>query len=659
MPPKHGLSIKSRLLLPVTFVLPAALTAAIGTNYYFDSVNLKQQLLDTAKMSSHTLSVAVKSSLLLGNKKQARTVLLGANSVQGVSKVELLDKEGKEVAQFHRFGRDITAPTEHDIFSLNDIGYSFGLDHLYYQQNLYVDSVAVGQVNTFVSLEPLEQLRIKHLINLAGGLGLSVLLSLLMGGMISRRVMRPTQRMYHAIQLMITRQNPTPIYDVLSNDEVGSLVGILNTLMSRSEQRDSQIKHSLEQADKGRRYLEGILSASGYAYLVVDHHGMIEYHSPAAETLFGFKGEADQRSNILSLVTVKESPQLKLAVRGSIELDEHLYEIKSPLEGKVVVSFSSTKLSHDKTLVMVKNMTANEVERNKLRVAAGVFDHIHDGLIVISSNGLISMVNQAFLKMLGYEQKELLNQDFHKVLNWQNFSTQVPTILESVDKFGFWQGEITEKNSKGENIPLFTKVSRIDQTDSQFSYDLVVMVSDISDAKQMEQLEYLAHHDPLTGLANRTKLLNRLSDALSGSHYSSNQVAVMYLDLDGFKDVNDTYGHDAGDAVLVTVAKRLTALVKSSDLVVRISGDEFVVLVHPADLTYLSDISDRILKSIMSPIEYNGQTLHVGASIGVKQIGRNEKDVDRILKSADTAMYQAKNAGKGQAILIGEETEAL
>jgi diguanylate cyclase (GGDEF)-like protein len=198
---------------------------------------------------------------------------------------------------------------------------------------------------------------------------------------------------------------------------------------------------------------------------------------------------------------------------------------------------------------------------------------------------------------------------------------------------------------------MFVKVSRIVSSEGIDNYDYVYILSDLSNLKEMERLEYLAHHDSLTGLANRAKLYRVLDETLTIERDTDDGVALLYLDLDGFKGVNDTYGHDAGDEVLKQVAERLLSTFTSQDLVARLSGDEFVVLVTKTTVTNISSIAERLIEVIQNDIVYKGRVLKVGASIGVHYSANLTENLDQWLKAADTAMYQAKSSGKGRYVI--------
>jgi diguanylate cyclase (GGDEF)-like protein/PAS domain S-box-containing protein len=261
-------------------------------------------------------------------------------------------------------------------------------------------------------------------------------------------------------------------------------------------------------------------------------------------------------------------------------------------------------------------------------------------------------MNPAFTEMFGYELNDLIRLSMTQLFDGKHFTTSTNLFAKSIERFGQWHGEVLEKDKNGVELPLYIKASKIkdDEQNGQNSY--IFIFSNLSDAKERDRLYYLAHHDTLTGLPNRSKFYKSANQTIEKNKLTTGQFGLCYLDLDGFKLVNDTYGHDAGDEVLRVVAKRLENAVRKGDLACRLAGDEFVLFIEPVqDKTQLAELSSRVIESIQKPIAYKGITLSVGVSIGVTIAYYNEeKDIDYVLKESDQAMYEAKLSGKGQYI---------
>jgi diguanylate cyclase (GGDEF)-like protein/PAS domain S-box-containing protein len=294
------------------------------------------------------------------------------------------------------------------------------------------------------------------------------------------------------------------------------------------------------------------------------------------------------------------------------------------------------------------------MDRQKL--AADVFENIRDGLVVIDRESTITMVNTAITKLFNYEASEVVGKKIHDILNWQEYPTLRQTIQDALFQYGHWQGEITEKSKSGENIPVFVRASLITIDNNPEANKVVFTITDIRSSKEVERLEHLAHYDYLTGLSNRAHLHQMLDRIYRHNMMTNQKFAVVYLDLDGFKLINDTFGHDAGDEVLTIVSKRLENQVRNHDIVARLAGDEFVLILDPikSDKTVI-DLAERLLININQPIEYQGTLLSIGASIGINRIDdycNFKGDYGTLLKGADTAMYHSKSQGKGCYTLI-------
>ncbi len=283
----------------------------------------------------------------------------------------------------------------------------------------------------------------------------------------------------------------------------------------------------------------------------------------------------------------------------------------------------------------------------RLRLYANAFDNSGEAMLITDRRNRILNVNAAFTRQTGYALAEVAGQD-PKILAC---GRTPPATLEEMwrelrDK-GFWQGELWDRKKSGEVYPKWTSISSIrDEAGAVMFY--LATYSDISERKANEaRIDYLAHHDALTGLINRYNLENRLGQVLLSAQRDRLRTAVLFIDMDRFKTINDTLGHHVGDQLLIEVARRLRACVRESDIVARLGGDEFVVVLTAlgGDMD-AAPVADKILRALSDPYAIEGAVLHSSPSIGVAIAPNDGQDGASLMKNADTAMYHAKAHGR-------------
>src|SRR6185503_3449033 len=220
-----------------------------------------------------------------------------------------------------------------------------------------------------------------------------------------------------------------------------------------------------------------------------------------------------------------------------------------------------------------------------------------------------------------------------------------------------WTGELVVRHASGRDVPV--SVQALAHTDGERLDSITVVARDISDLKQAHtRMSELATHDYLTGLPNRVLLYQHVDLALSRYKRSGQTVALLFLDLDRFKPINDELGHHVGDAVLVTLADRMHEVVRDTDTTARIGGDEFAVLVEGYESHGLLErVAERLIAAVSEPIEVEGSTVSVGVSIGIVAADRSTTDADTLLTRADAAMYEAKAAGRGRFVFAPTEPD--
>ena len=287
----------------------------------------------------------------------------------------------------------------------------------------------------------------------------------------------------------------------------------------------------------------------------------------------------------------------------------------------------------------------HSAEREQL--AQKVYTHTPAGIIFTDEAHRILSINPATTEMTGYETYELIGQTVLGLLNFEP-GQNADELLDYQAQRGSWNGELTLSHKNGTSLPVGARVNRVDDPQSGLPAHYVWILADITERKQAEdRMRHIAQTDALTGLPNRLALLMRLAQILPDARRHHWKVAMMFLDLDRFKIINDTLGHQIGDELLREVASRLSKLVRETDFVARIGGDEFVVIlpaIHsPADA---ATVASKVTAALSTPIEAFGHELHTSPSIGISIFPDDGPDADIILKNADTAMYHAKAAGR-------------
>ncbi|WP_310493897.1 EAL domain-containing protein [Dechloromonas sp.] len=297
-------------------------------------------------------------------------------------------------------------------------------------------------------------------------------------------------------------------------------------------------------------------------------------------------------------------------------------------------------------------------EREQL--AQKVYTHTPAGIIFTDEAHRILSINPATTQMTGYEAFELLGQTVYGLITLDEGQTQDAFERDLVLQSS-WQGELEITRKNGDNFPAGTRVNRVDDPQSGMPAHYVWILADITERKQSEErMRHIAQHDALTGLPNRMALLMRLAQLLPEARRHGWKIAMMFLDLDRFKIINDTLGHQVGDELLREVACRLSAVVRETDFVARLGGDEFVIILPGiSSAADAAVVAGKAIGALSSAIEANGHELHTSPSIGISVFPDDGPDGDTILKNADTAMYHAKAAGRNNFQFFATEMNLI
>lgn len=301
----------------------------------------------------------------------------------------------------------------------------------------------------------------------------------------------------------------------------------------------------------------------------------------------------------------------------------------------------------ERTRALQEEIAERELAEEKLRLSAEVFDNTVEGIIITDVETNILAVNRAFTQVTGYREEEILGLTPQVLKSGRHEADFYAGMWKSLEESGKWIGEIWNKRKGGEIYPERLTIGVVRGQAGEVRH-YVGVFSDISDIKRsQERLDFLAHHDLLTNLPNRLLFNDRLNQGIARARRNGRQLAVLFVDLDHFKNVNDTLGHDLGDELLKKVAGYLGDHVRKSDTLARIGGDEFILLLDDVEVPrYAGAVAEKILALLSRAITVSGYEIHVSASIGVSFFPGDGEDVTTLVKNADTAMYYAKTHGR-------------
>jgi diguanylate cyclase (GGDEF)-like protein/PAS domain S-box-containing protein len=306
---------------------------------------------------------------------------------------------------------------------------------------------------------------------------------------------------------------------------------------------------------------------------------------------------------------------------------------------------------------ILQDVTQRHKNDEQMRQSSVVFQTTADAIVITDAAHRTIAVNTAFSRITGYSEDEVIGFDPDILLRVSPGPERYAACLQP-GAVGFWHGEVSCHRKAGEAFPAWQSVSAVRGASGQLTH-FVTAFSDVTAIyAAQQQLAHLAHHDPLTGLPNRLLFNDRLETAIELARRNGQRCLLLFLDLDGFKVINDTLGHAIGDELLRTVADRLKHVLRGSDTVARLGGDEFVVLAGSANPDYAVQLAQKILTQLREPIQVSGELLSVTGSLGIAVFPENGADSQHLMRAADMAMYTAKAEGRNRYHFYADDMSA-
>ncbi len=414
-------------------------------------------------------------------------------------------------------------------------------------------------------------------------------------------------------------------------------------------------------SDIAAEYYRAIVESSDDAIISKTLQGLVTSWNPAAKAIFGYSSDEMLGKSLLALLPPEKSDEERFILDRiqAGEIVDHFETTRIHKDGRRVhVSVTTSPIfDHSGKIIgaskIARDITAQKIAERQLKLTASVFTSTTEGILIADSKGLIVDINKAFSRITGYSKAEVIGQDA-----WMfRSSSQGPEVFRLIKTAltlrGEWRGEIWSRRKDGQSYSVILTISSVRDTHGDVQ-NYVTLFSDITPLKlQQEKLEHSAQFDPLTDLPNRFLLSDRLHQAMVMCQRQNQSLAVLYLDLDGFKYINDHYGHAAGDALLVSVASRMKMALREVDTLARIGGDEFVAVLTNIEGTQdCIQLVERVLCACAEPVHIQGQELKITASIGVTIYPQDDAEADQLMRHADQAMFEAKQNGKNRIYLF-------
>jgi len=435
-----------------------------------------------------------------------------------------------------------------------------------------------------------------------------------------------------------------------SRDEIGLLVTAFNDMLAQlGRERESQ--QELASRERAARAQQEIVEAIPIPMVVtsIPRHEVLHANAPAVPWLDGQVSDPWGRS-LEPGVRARFFQQL--ADRGAV--DEFEVRWHGPEETAWAL-LSARRLQfqgQDAILTAFAPINVQKQMERRLELWAKVFEASSESIVIMDEHQRILSVNNAFCRSTSYDGYEAVGLDFSTLLDEQLHGPLGPRIADAITERGAWQGEVAFRRMGSGSYPAWLMVSAVRESTRHGAISHYIGISvDITERKRTEaRVRFLAEHDVLTELPNRALCLARLGEALAEAVQDGGRIAVLFIDLDRFKSINDTLGHHVGDALLRSVAGRLTQAVRDHDTVSRLGGDEFVVVlrgVRDAD-EVRAIVEQRLIPLIRAPHDGQGHELRISCSIGIAIYPEDSADLDELMRRADAAMYEAKAAGRDQ-----------
>lgn len=432
--------------------------------------------------------------------------------------------------------------------------------------------------------------------------------------------------------------------------------------------READRKRAVDALQESEARYRAVTQSANDAIVTADEAGNIVGWNHSAEKIFGYT-EAEALNRPLTLIIPERYRDRHTTGMGRV-----LSGGESRVTGKTLELAGLRKDQSEFPLELllakcefpngwfitgtIRDISERKHAEAQLRLAAEVFEHSNEAFIITDNDNNIVLVNHAFTKISGYSEAEVMGRNPSILASGRHEPAFFRAMWEALDTKGNWHGEVWDRRKDGSIYPKRLSISRVRDPDGKPTHCIGIF-SDISENKAVEaRIQQLAHFDTLTGLPNRALLSERIHHDISMAQRNRSSLALLFLDLDHFKNVNDTLGHRIGDELLIEIAHRLESAMRGEDMVSRLGGDEFILVLPGADADAAAHVAGKLLAEVIRPYHIEQHELIVTSSIGIAVYPSDGEDFDTLSQHADVAMYRAKHDGRNSFRFFTSEMQA-
>lgn len=640
------MSFRSKTILGIAIIETLMLLVLVFHSLHFLHESNHDALQKRAESTVKIMATVIKDSLIVQDLATLEVLVNELINHSQLKQIKIYDAEENLIVEKIQALAELSGDNSFDTL----LEFFISTDMILVETSITESGVSFGRIELEFSDEKIYRVLVnaqrKFIFLAVIGLLVSALFSYILGSYLTRHL----QKLKSAASVIANGQVGYQIV-TQGEDELAQTAQAFNQMSRR-------LQSSYKQLETNENRLASILNNVADGVLTIDKHLIISSFNEAAERVFGYQAKDVLGQPFSQLLSFSFHQQFEYF------MFQNQTDSVCEVEGRnKQAQFFSMEVSVCPMLLdeqeyfncTVRDITARKEAEKVLSMSRKVFENTSEAIMITDSNARIIDVNPAYERIMGYSRNEVLWKDPKITHSKKHDKTFYQNMWNSLKTDGCWEGEIWDRRKNGEPFPSLLTINAIKDSQARI-VNYVAVFKDITQQKMNQlELEKLAHYDPLTALPNRVLFHDRLKHEIKQAKRKQGKSVLLFIDLDRFKQVNDTLGHTVGDELLIQVAKRLRSCIRESDTVARLGGDEFTAILSAINkIEDACRIAENMIRELKSPFMIETNVVSIGGSIGLAVYPDHGEDIESLINNADTAMYQAKEKGRGQCVMLSE-----